>query len=355
MASTTQNLELFPTGRIPPIIQDFPKMRYMGSKFRLLSWIHGVLSELEFDTALDGFSGSGCVSYLLKAMGKKVQSNDFLNFPTVIATALIENSNSLLTEKDLELLREYDPHHKRFIENKFDGIFFTRQDLRFLDRTYWNAQKLTNKYKRAIALSAMIRSCAKRQPRGVFTVAGDPSKYKDGRRDLQLSIEEHFFEHVESFNGAVFNNGRMNKAARSDIFEAESAVDLVYLDPPYVPRSDDNCYMKRYHFLEGLSCYWENVEIMEETRVKKIAKPYTPFSYRRTAEDAFDRMFARYEDSIIVLSYSSNGFPDLAEIKAILGRYKSKVTVHEREHRYHFGTHAAATRNQVKEFLVIGQ
>jgi DNA adenine methylase/adenine-specific DNA-methyltransferase len=42
-------------------------------------------------------------------------------------------------------------------------------------------------------------------------------------------------------------------------------VDLVYLDPPYVPRSDDNCYMKRYHFLEGLSCYWKGLRIMENT------------------------------------------------------------------------------------------
>ena len=33
----------------------------------------------------------------------------------------------------------------------------------------------------------------------------------------------------------------------------ELDVDLVYLDPPYVPRADDNCYIKRYHFLEGLS------------------------------------------------------------------------------------------------------
>ena len=56
----------------------------------------------------------------------------------------------------------------------------------------------------------------------------------------------------------------------------------MYFDPPYVPRADDNCYMKRYHFLEGLSCYWKGLRIMENTRVKKIEKPYTPFSYRKS-------------------------------------------------------------------------
>ena len=99
-------------------------------------------------------------------------------------------------------------------------------------------------------------------------------------------------------------------------------IDLVYLDPPYVPRSDDNCYMKRYHFLEGLSCYWKGVRIMEDTRVKKIEKPYTPFSYRKTAIDAFDRLFRLYRDSIIVLSYSSNGYPDREELEALMRRYK---------------------------------
>jgi len=128
----------------------------------------------------------------------------------------------------------------------------------------------------------------------------------------------------------------------------------VYMDPPYVPRADDNCYMKRYHFLEGLSCYWEGKSIMADSRVKKINKPYTPFSYRHSANDAFDRMFRRFADSILVLSYSSNGYPDLAELRQIMCRYKSSVEVFERAHRYHFGTHSGVKRALVKEYLLIG-
>ena len=150
----------------------------------------------------------------------------------------------------------------------------------------------------------------------MFTVSGDLSHYDDGRRDLRLSIEEHFLEQVEAFNRVVFDNGRRHTVKRADVFSLKpSGVDLVYLDPPYVPRSDDNCYMKRYHFLEGLSCYWKGVRIMEDTRVKKIEKPYTPFSYRKTAIEAFDRLFRLYRDSIIVLSYSSNGYPTATSSK----------------------------------------
>ena len=66
----------------------YPQIRFMGSKFRLPPWLHNVSSELDFDTALDAFSGSGCVSYLLKCMGKEVHANDFLNFCTALGPTL---------------------------------------------------------------------------------------------------------------------------------------------------------------------------------------------------------------------------------------------------------------------------
>ena len=65
---------------LPERAADYPKQRYMGSKHRLLSWIHSVLRTLDFETAADPFTGSGCVAYLLKVMNKRVLASDFLNF-----------------------------------------------------------------------------------------------------------------------------------------------------------------------------------------------------------------------------------------------------------------------------------
>jgi DNA adenine methylase/adenine-specific DNA-methyltransferase len=347
--------ELFDLG-FPRRAADFPQIRFMGSKYRLLPWIHTVLSGLAFESAADVFSGSGCVGYLFKAMGKQVVSNDFLNLGTTLAKALIENPGRHLSEASLKLLLGTDPEYERFIETTFKGIFFTPKDLRFLDQVSWNIRKLTDPYEQAIARSALIRSCAKRQPRGVFTISGDLEHYKDGRRDLKLSLHEHFLEQVEVYNGAAFDNGQQNQACRGDVFDLQLAepVDLVYMDPPYVPRADDNCYMKRYHFLEGLSCYWEGKTLMPATKVKKIEKPYTPFSYRKDAIDAFDRMFRKFADSILVLSYSSNGYPDLAVLRRLMRKYKPSVEIFERAHRYHFGTHQAVKRAQVQEYLIVG-
>jgi adenine-specific DNA-methyltransferase len=74
---------------LPQALEFFPRFRYMGSKFRLLPWIHDTLQEFDFETATDAFSGSGVVSYLLKAMGKQVRANDSLAFPSVLTAATV--------------------------------------------------------------------------------------------------------------------------------------------------------------------------------------------------------------------------------------------------------------------------
>ncbi|HZF07424.1 MAG TPA: DNA adenine methylase [Thermoanaerobaculia bacterium] len=340
---------------LPARAKSYPQLRFMGSKHRLLPWLHEILHQVEFDTVLDAFSGTGCVAYLLKSMGKEVTTNDFLNFASLLSTALVENSADGLRAEDMERLLTKPAKYDRFIEETFQGIFFTPEDLRFLDQIWANLRRSRSPYRKALALSALIRSCVKRQPRGVFTVAGDPERYKDGRRDLRLSLREHFVEQAEVFNRSVFDNGRPCRALHGDVFAIKpSGFDLVYMDPPYVPRADDNCYVKRYHFLEGLSCYWKGMTILEDSRVKKLKKPYTPFSYRRDSLCAFDRLFSHFRKSILALSYSSNGYPDLEELVRLMRRYKASVTVFEREHRYHFGTHAAVQRSIVQEYLILG-
>src|SRR3954469_5336963 len=118
---------------LPDRVADYPELRYMGSKRRLLPWIHGVLRTLPFQSAADPFVGSGCVAYLLKAMGKRVTASDFLNFPTVLAAATVANSRHSLDGRAVEQLLAPRRGCPRFIEATFTGIFFTPEDLRTLD------------------------------------------------------------------------------------------------------------------------------------------------------------------------------------------------------------------------------
>lgn len=335
-------------------VKRFPRLRYMGSKARLIPHLARVFEEIGGQSAADPFSGSGVVSYLLKSQGFSVTSSDYLNFPAVIARASTENSTVTLDEAVVDQICGPAADDRDFISKTFDGLYFTEEDRLFLDAAWSHIDNLVG-YQRDLAISALVLSAARRQPRGVFTFT-DSSKYADGRRDLRLSLREHFRERVLDYNSVVFRNGQVSKSMQADVFDSpRGPFDVVYLDPPYTPPNDDNDYIKRYHFLEGLSGYWVNSTIMEKTKTKKLAKRFTPFAYRKTVEDALLRTFERYRDSrAIVLSYSSNSIPGPERMIELLGTVKSRVEVRAIDHQYSFGTHLTATRRSVQEFVFIG-
>ena len=337
--------------RVADRVAAYPRLRYMGSKYKLVPHLADVFSELGGTTALDAFSGSGVVLYTLKCLGFQVTSNDFLAFPRVIANAAIVNQRVRLSNEDVRRISGPAIDDRDFIRTTFDGLYFTADDRGFLDSAWSHIDGMRGP-KRSIAIAALVLAAARKQPRGVFTFTD--LRYDDGRRDLRLSLREHFTETAAEYNRVVFDSAQRCKAIQRDVFDIEPGFDLVYLDPPYAPPRDDNCYIKRYHFLEGLSVYWKNQEILQNTKTKKLAKRYTPFSYKHTVTDAIRDMFKRFSESKIVLSYSSNAVPDAAIIEGLLREVKSKVEVRSIDHRYHFGTHSTAARREAVEYLFIG-
>ncbi|MHB1605273.1 MAG: Dam family site-specific DNA-(adenine-N6)-methyltransferase [Leptospirales bacterium] len=334
----------------------YPSTRYMGSKNKLLNEIWAVASQFEFETALDLFSGSGIVGYMFKSHGKAVVSNDYMAMSATFAKAMIENNGVTLSPSEAVALIEKDRPVDRFVEHTFQGLYFTDDDNRLIDVLRANIKAIENPHKRAIAMSALIRACLKKRPRGIFTYVGH--RYDDGRKDLLMPFGEQFLDAVVSVNAAVFDNGKKNRARHGDAmsFEEES-VGLVYIDPPYYSPLSDNEYVRRYHFVEGLARDWQDVEIQQHTVTKKFRSFPTPFSTRKGAEAAFDILFRRFRESVLVVSYSSNSEPTLDEMVAIMSRHKSCVEVVPLEYRYSFGNQGHKVNdnnNEVREYLFVG-
>ena len=345
---------------VPAILPDqtskYPTTRYMGSKQKLLQHISESVKNLEFESVIDLFSGSGIVGYMFKAQGKKVVSNDHMHMSHTFTKALVENNGVTLNSEKVKKILSKNPKSDKFVQKTFKGLYFTNAENILIDNIRANIKELANEYEAAIAMTALIRACTKKRPRGIFTYVGD--RYDDGRKDLQTPLSQHFIDAVASINKAVFNNGKKNEARNSDAMKLKPIRNsLVYIDPPYFTPKSDAEYVRRYHFVEGLARDWQGVEIQEHTLTKKFKGYPTPFSTQVGASNAFDLLFKRFADNILLVSYSSNSLPSLDEMVALMSKYKEHVEVIPVDYKYSFGNQknkVGNNRNSVQEYLFLG-
>ena len=333
----------------------YPSTRYMGSKQKLLPYILGIVEQFNVTTLVDLFSGSGIVSYLFKTLGKQVITNDYMNMSHTFTKAMVENNHVTLSdEKARSLLIEKYPIDD-FVQTKFKDLYFSDAENLLIDIVRSNISKLDNEYEQAIARSALIRACMKKRPRGIFTYTGH--RYDDGRKDLVLTLEEQFLTAIESINNSIFDNRQSNISYRKNALDIDLPDNcLIYMDPPYYSTCSDNEYVRRYHFVEGLSLDWEGIEIQEHTKTKKFKSYPTPFSSRKDVYVAFDKLFEKYKENILIISYSSNSLPNMDEMLEMLKRYKQNVDVVPIDYKYSFGNQATKVgdnRNSVQEYLFL--
>ncbi|WP_216831012.1 Dam family site-specific DNA-(adenine-N6)-methyltransferase [Alkalihalobacterium elongatum] len=340
---------------LPEQMDKFPSTRFMGSKEKLLGYIWGVASQFKFDSVLDLFSGSGVVSYMFKTQNKRVISNDYMAFSANNTKALVENSHIVLTNEDLAIILDETTPSDEFVSNTFKDLYFYDEDNAFIDVVRANLKKLENDTKKSLVLAALVRACLKKRPRGIFTYTGH--RYDDGRRDLTLTLRQQFLEAVEAVNNAVFDNGKENASLHGDALTTEQKADLVYIDPPYYSPLSDNEYVRRYHFVEGLVRDWKDVEMQWHTKTKKFKSYPTPFRTHKGAHDAFDNLFEYHQNSILIVSYSSNSLPSKDEMVTLMKKYKKNVDVVSVNHKYSFGNQGhkvGNNKNTVEEYLFVG-
>jgi DNA adenine methylase len=340
---------------LPAQVSSYPPTRFMGSKSKLLSEIWSVASHFQVETVVDLFSGSGIVGYMFKAQKKTVISNDYMAMSATFTKAMVENNTVTLPLDEARELLVPRVESDHFVSRTFQGLYYTDEENDLIDTLRTNIARIQDPYKHAVAMTGLIRACTKKRPRGIFTYTGQ--RYDDGRKDLQKTLEQQFLEGVHAVNQAVFDNGKVNRSSHGDAMDLKvQQADLIYIDPPYYSPLSDNEYVRRYHFVEGLARDWKGVEIQEKTLTKKFKSYPTPFSTRKGAADAFDRLFQKFSESILIVSYSSNSLPAQDEMVAIMARHKAHVEVIPVDYKYSFGNQndAKTHRNSVQEYLFVG-
>ena len=331
----------------------YPSTRYTGSKRRLLDWIWENAKDIQFDSVLDVFGGTGSVSLMFKRYGKKVHFNDLLKSNQIIGTAIIENSGIEVTEEDIErVLTRSSKQYPDFVEREFKGIFFLESENAWIDQTLTNIKTFDDPYRRAILMASLFQACLAKRPFNLFHRANLYLRTANVRRTFgnkttwDRPFPELLKRYVLEYNRAVFSNDKKNKVVGGyGALSAPNGVHLVYLDPPYFPvdAGYGTNYLAFYHFLEGLADYknWiRRIVSASPSKVRRIADPKEISHFTRKSEVmvSFAKLFSRYRRNIIVLSYQDNGIPSRDEIISMLREAGKKVEVFEKSYQYVLST-----------------
>lgn len=354
-------------------IKTFPTTRYQGSKRKIVPWIFDCIKDIEFNTVLDAFGGSGMVSYLFKKMGKSVTFNDILQFNQIIGESIISNNEIRLTDSDVKYILDKRRKAQTFIADNFEGIYYLSDENIWIDKVIHSIENLSKKYsgdelkyKKAIAYNALFQSCLTKRPYNLFHRKNLDMRTRDVKRNFgnkttwETPFENHFKKFVSEINRSIYTSNVPCCSINQDVFSIENInYDMVYIDSPYVKQNDghneSSDYLKCYHFLEGVAKYneWDNL-IDNETINKRIKKDTIPNYFTpKEAMKTFEKLIEKFQNSIIVISYKYGGSPSIDELTEMLGRYKQRVRVHDKHYKYALNKqNGNAVLN--REYILIG-
>ena len=90
------------------------------------------------------------------------------------------------------------------------------------------------------------------------------------------------------------------------------------------------------------------MEIDDKSKHKRLTRIPSVWTDKTKIHDAFERLFEKFKDSIIVVSYRSGGLPTEEEFTKMLKKHKRNVKVIKKSYKY-----ALSNENGNKELLFI--
>jgi len=330
-------------------ISKFPSTRFQGSKTKLVNWIWDNTKNLEFETMVDLFGGTGSVGYMFKQKGKRVFYNDYLKFNYLTGVALIENSDTKLTDDDLGfiLAKHKNVKYPDFIQRTFKNIYYTDEENRWLDIVSTNIGKVKDKYKQALAYFSLFQSCIIKRPynlfhrKNLYIRKANVERSFGNKTTWDKPFREHFLNFAKEVNEAIFDNGKKNIALNQDAFDFNRKADLIYIDTPYISnRGIGVDYIDFYHFLEGLCDYnnWIN-HVDYDSKHRKFKNKKSIWTDRNLIYNAFNKIFEKFQNNTLAISYRSDGIPSVEEIVSLLKKYKKNISIKQRAYKYALNHH----------------
>ncbi len=350
---------LFP--EIAPLAE-MPTTRYQGSKRKLLKELHEVFSRLDFLSCLDAFGGTGSVTHLLRFMGKHTHYNDILPANTMVAKALFANKDISIDPaliKNLFVRRENRTYHG-YISDTYKGIFFTDEENHQLDTVVQNILRINDEVARAEAYYCLFQAALSKRPYNLFHRANLQMRLNEVQRNFgnKATWDRPFLDHMLKFQKELaeykkFTSRHHTEVSCQDAFEITGAYDLVYIDTPYAKsdKRQETNYFNFYHFLDAILDY-ANIahRVCGNYAHRPIYEPTTPWHKKKNIEEAFQGLFHHFKDSVLVISYRSDGYPSPEDLISYLKKWYAKVDL---QYLSNYKYVLSSKKTDTKELVII--
>jgi adenine-specific DNA-methyltransferase len=305
-------------------------IKYAGSKLKLLPFILDIVSKLEIDHVLDGFSGSTRVSQAFARAGYQTTASDISVWSETMAKAYLLNNDDATVYQPLinhlNSLQGYEgwfsEHYGGTVKNK-DKRPFQLQNTKKLDAIRDEIDKLSlNDIEKSVALTSLMLALD-----SVDNTLGHYVSYLSNwssrsYREMQLKVP------------LLFPKKRDNEVVRGDIFDTiqERFFDLVYYDPPYGSNNEKMPpsrvrYNAYYHFWTTVvrndkPSLFGKANRREDSRDTIASSVFEEFRKNEEGQyiamDAIKKLLGNTQARYILLSYSSGGRATKGELYDII-------------------------------------
>lgn len=342
-------------------------MKYIGSKQKLLPFIkENIIEKTGYNpnwTVCDLFSGTGVVSKMFRNIGfKNIIANDFQFFSYVITKSYLLNKKDLQFKhfggcyeainyfnNNLEPFEGFVTRNFSPISLKYCGIerkFFTVENAMKIDAAVITAYKFIKEkfinesefiYLLASILLALDRVSNTTSVYGAFLK--DFSKHK-------RSLDPFLLKEIDIPKGEI-NATVYNKDALELIDKIEG--DILYLDPPYNTRQ----YTLNYHVIETIAQN-QQPELKGVSGLPSCEIPKSPFSSKKIAPFAFERLISNAKFNYVFIPYNNEGILEHDFFIDILQKEYKNVGMIKKEYRKYKSNLKRNGGNTVSELLFFG-
>jgi len=309
-------------------------MAYVAAATFPNGWLNfelSVLRRLKFASVALPFTGEPNLGVQLKRWDVRVAANDPMIWGYTKATALVENDSERLSEIEIEALLDdaYVPRDR--LDNPALSKWFNETDAWWFDNVRFNAEKLDNPYKRALALTLGM-------------MVGDyVLSFTGENRNLRepFSLSRVFRQFSETIPFAAHHSLR-SKATNQDVraFVAERRhTDLLFLRLPVPMQAQPGqlqAFAWREEWLQGSDDFWEG---FEKDRAGKLgARVQSKQQYLGLVEHL---LHTAAHLPAWAIAHTENGFISTNELVETVNRVRKVDAVYSKDFSDLLGVRAA--------------